>query len=137
MEGCLRTARQKDAVDVGEVTVDVEGSKKVSGNASEVCTQTKKQAVPISPSGLPLEQEAQSRRQLLEQKQKSLEEYTSQARRQHAHSVAVGPTSPQPGHSGGPYFSIQPGVSDSPRRPGAALYRTSKKPSQLLSPLQD
>ena len=89
MEGYLRTARQKDAVDVGEVTVDIERSKKTAGRGpGEVCTQTKRQAAPISPSGLPLEQEMASRRQLLEQKQKYLDEYDAQVRHRQARSMA-------------------------------------------------
>ena len=43
MEGCMRTARYKDAIEIGEVTQDIEKSQKFGGkNVSEVYTQTKR-----------------------------------------------------------------------------------------------
>ena len=57
MEGCLRTARSKDSVDIGEVTVDVEKSKTEARGPDNLISMTKTQANPISPSGRPLEQE--------------------------------------------------------------------------------
>ena len=41
-------------------------------------------ALPVSPSGLPLEQEVQMKRQMIEQKQKYLEEYDIQSRQRYA-----------------------------------------------------
>ena len=42
MEGCMRTARYKDAIEVGEVTQDVEKTQRFGAkNVSKVYTQTK------------------------------------------------------------------------------------------------
>ena len=76
MEGCMRTARYKDAINVGEVIEDSEKTQRVAGkNITKVYTQKKMKPQAISPSGLPLAAEIDTRRKIIEERNKYLEEY--------------------------------------------------------------